>query len=198
MQAGGCARAPAVQAQMKHESPLAPAAAGRRTPALLLLGLLFLAAPPAPADVYQEPEAFVQEAFDGEMPAARTVWLAGDVAARVAVILGHKYPALRVRYWLRGNRSAWILDEIGKEQPITTGIVIDSGKIALVRVLIFRESRGYEVRHPFFTDQYKGATLEPDSRLDRPIDGITGATLSVRALTKLARMALYLHGQVAR
>jgi Na+-transporting NADH:ubiquinone oxidoreductase subunit NqrC len=33
-------------------------------------------------------------------------------------------------------------------------------------------------------------------RLDRHIDGISGATLSVNAINKLSRLALYLHQQV--
>jgi len=53
-----------------------------------------------------------------------------------------------------------------------------------------------EVRYPFFTDQYKDASLQKDKQLDRTIDGISGATLSVRALTKLARLALYLHHHI--
>jgi hypothetical protein len=65
----------------------------------------------------------------------------------------------------------------------------------LLRVLEFRESRGWEVRYPFFTDQFGGIGLRPDLQLDRPIDGISGATLSVRALKKLARLALYLTQQ---
>jgi uncharacterized protein with FMN-binding domain len=85
------------------------------------------------------------------------------------------------------------LEEIGKEQPITTGIVVEDGKIDQVKVLVFRESRGFEVRYPFFTDQFRGATLREGLDLDREIDGISGATLSVRALTKLARLALLLH-----
>lgn len=148
--------------------------------------------------VYQKPDAFIQEAYAGNAPLPRILWLT-DVLQREAVrILGHQYPAARLRYWRRNGRSAWILEEIGKEEPITVGILIDQGKIALVRVLVFRESRGDEVRHPFFTKQFDGAALKPDRELDRPIDGITGATLSVRALTKLSRFALYLHDQVAR
>lgn len=166
--------------------------------ALLLSGLLSLAPAAAVGEVYQEPEAFLQETFGGAPPAPRTVWLAGEIKARVAEILGHEYRALRVRYWLHDGRSAWILEEIGKERPITAGIVIADGAIELIRVLIFRESRGDEVRHSFFTGQFEGATLGPELRLDRPIDGVTGATLSVRALTGLARMALFLHGQVVR
>ena len=61
--------------------------------------------------------------------------------------------------------------------------------------MIFRESRGWEVSYPFFTEQFQGIILTPEYELEQPIDGITGATLSVRALEKLARLSLYLHQQ---
>ena len=76
---------------------------------------------------------------------------------------------------------------------LTTGIVIDRGAIETVRVLVFRESRGWEVKHAFFTDQFKQVRLVQAQRLNRRIDGITGATLSVRALKKVATAALLLH-----
>ena len=161
-----------------------------RLPAMCLLGL-FAADDALAGGVYQEPMSFVQETFAGKPPAPRLLWLTKDVQARVRAILGHDYPALRARYWMQGARSAWVLDEIGKEEPITAGIVIDGGKIETVKVLIFRESRGDEVRYPAFTRQFKSATLTSGLTLDKPIDGISGATLSVRALTKLARLALY-------
>jgi uncharacterized protein with FMN-binding domain len=101
-----------------------------------------------------------------------------------------------MRYWTRDHRSAWILEEIGKEQPITTGIVVQGGRIERIKVLIFRESPGWEVRHDFFTEQFKAAGLTEKHGLDRHIDGISGATLSVRALTRLARLALFLDHQI--
>jgi len=160
---------------------------------LLPLFVLFLLAPPAQArGVYQTPEEFLAEAFAGDPPKPGVIWLTGEKRKMVTRILQHKPDRLRVRYWARGTRSAWILEEIGKEKPITVGILIDTGRISRIRVLVFRESRGDEVRHPFFTRQFEQATLQPDYQLDRPIDGISGATLSVRALIKLARVALYL------
>jgi hypothetical protein len=60
-----------------------------------------------------------------------------------------------------------------------------------VTVLAFRESRGWEIRHPAFTQQFKDATLI-DNALDRHIDGVSGATLSVWAMTAVTRLALYL------
>ena len=162
-----------------------------------ILGLLCLlaASPLGAKGVYQTPAAFLDEAFDGQPPKPAVIWLAGKTGKAVAEILQHRPNRLRVRYWARGARSAWILEEIGKEKPITVGIVIDEGRIRRIRVLVFRESRGDEVRHAFFTRQFENATLRDDTQLDRVIDGISGATLSVRALTKLARVALYLDSQ---
>ncbi len=144
---------------------------------------------------YQEPEEFIEEAFSGAPPATRVLAVTEPMVGRIKEILGHDLGVKRIRYWAQEGRTAWILEEIGKERPITTGLVVDKGKLETIKVLIFRESRGFEVRHPFFTDQFKGASLKQSGELDRSIDGISGATLSTRALTKLARLALYLHQQ---
>jgi hypothetical protein len=145
---------------------------------------------------YEEPADFIADAFGGHPPNPGLLWLTGDLRTGAESILGHPPEALRVRYWRDDGRSAWILDEIGKERPITAGIVIDHGRIEQLKVLVYRESRGAEVRYPFFTDQFRGAGLRPDNQLDRNIDGISGATLSVRAITRLSRLALYLDGHI--
>jgi hypothetical protein len=163
----------------------------------LLITLLFACSSLQARGTYQEPEDFLRETFSGAPPKPETLWLKGDVKEAVTAILGHRYNALRIRYWGKDRRTAWILEEIGKDQPITTGIIVNAGKLETVRVLIFRESRGWEVRHPFFTDQFTGAGLTDGQRLDHKIDGISGATLSVRALEKLARLALFLHSRTA-
>jgi hypothetical protein len=151
----------------------------------------------AATNIYQAPNDFVSEAFAGNPPAPKVLWLTGAVSASVNAILGHAPPAQRLRYWAAGTRSAWILEEIGKDKPITVGVVVDANRLASVKVLIFRESRGWEVHQSSFTEQFNQATLTDSRQLDRRIDGITGATLSVRAVTKLARLALYLHRQSA-
>ena len=94
-------------------------------------------------------------------------------------------------------RTAWILEEIGKERPITIGVVVDGDAIADIRILAYREPRGDEVRHPFFLEQFSGLQLEDDKRLTGRIDGISGATLSVRAVTNVSRYVLYLNESVA-
>jgi len=146
--------------------------------------------------VYQVPDEFINEVFDHDPPKSKKLWLRKLLKEKVKSIMGHDLGVLRLRYWYKDDRSDWILEEIGKERPITTGIVVNKNKIELVRILIFRESRGWEVRHPFFTDQFKDANLMRENKLDRSIDGISGATLSVKAVTKLARSALMLNRYV--
>lgn len=140
---------------------------------------------------------FLAEVF-ASPPRAREIVLVGDLRPAVRAILEHDYPLIRLRYWRHGDRTAWVLDEIGKEMPITVGISVDGSAIERIRVLAYRESRGGEVRHPAFTRQFDGARLTTERKLDRNIDGIAGATLSVRALQRLSRLALYLHQQVTR
>ncbi|RMD78109.1 MAG: FMN-binding protein [Gammaproteobacteria bacterium] len=175
---------------------------------LVLVLVLLLAWPPAWAgapsadgpgggrgeapSVYQRPAAFLAEVFGGRPPRPRVLWLTGGLRRDVARILGHPPRSLRVRYWARDGRTAWILEEIGKERPITVGVVVRDGRIERLRVLIYRESRGMEVRHPFFTRRLEGARLRPDLRLDRRVDAVSGATLSSRALVRVARLALRL------
>jgi len=142
--------------------------------------------------VYQEPADFINQVFDNTPPKPEVLWLDKALKKDIADILDHKYKGLRIRYWHADNKSVWILDEIGKEKSITVGIVIKNKKIEFVKVLVFRESRGWEIRHDFFTNQFKQASLKEDQQLDRHIDNISGATLSVRAVRKLARIALLL------
>ena len=162
---------------------------------ILLLSLL--SANTLAGGVYQEPDAFIAEVFADNPPKVEVIWPDKELKAQIKDILGHDYKGLRIRYWKRDQRTAWVLDEIGKDKPITTGFVINNGRIERVRVLVFRESRGWEIRHAFFTDQFDNASLKNDMKLDRHIDNISGATLSVRAVTKLARVALLLDQTVS-
>jgi uncharacterized protein with FMN-binding domain len=103
---------------------------------------------------------------------------------------------LRVRYWRQSQKTAWILEQIGKEKLITVGLVIDNNQIQKVKVLSFRESRGWEVKEPFFLEQFYQIQLTERLQLNHSIDGISGATLSVRAIKKVSRLALFYHKYV--
>jgi hypothetical protein len=164
----------------------------RRILSLLMVPAVLLPATVFPASVYETQPEFLDRAFSGSPPEPAMLWLSGDRKSGVRQLLGHDYPALRLRYWCRDRRSAWVLEEIGKDLPITVGIIIDRGTIRDLRVLTYRESRGGEVATPAFTDQFIDASLD-GGKLNVPIDGISGATLSVQALTKLAAVALFLN-----
>ncbi len=148
-------------------------------------------------DVYQTTEDFIAEAFVGEaIPSASVLWITGALREDTTAILGHPPEALRTRYWRKDQRTAWILEEVGKESPITVGLVVEDHALEKIKVLVYRESRGWEVRHDFFTRQFRGSRLIEKNTLDRPIDGIAGATLSANAMRKLARLALLYHRHV--
>jgi len=163
-----------------------------KLPALLLLLMLPVLA--TAASVYETQAGFLERAFSGSPPEAKVIWLSGDRKETVSDILGHNYPALRLRYWCATGRSAWVVEEIGKELPITVGVIIDTDYIKSLRVLTYRENRGEEVVTPAFTDQFIDAKRDGDA-LSKNIDGISGATLSVQALTRLATMTLFLHAE---
>ena len=144
---------------------------------------------------YQQPDEFVSEAFSQSVE-TQVIWIKGELRNQIEKILQHKYNSRRIRYWQHESRSVWVLEEIGKKKPITVGIIIDDNRISLLKVLVFRETRGWEVRYPFFTKQFNQLTLKNDNSLSETIDGISGATLSVRALDKLARIALLLNRNI--
>lgn len=161
---------------------------------LFLLG--FSAGLFASERVYLSPEDFLKAAFNGAPPRPSALWITPPIAAELTKILGHRPVLLRQRYWTDGQKTAWILEEIGKEEPITAGFVVGpDGRIQMSRVLVYRESRGMEVRYPAFLHQFDGAGLKSDKFLDRHLDGISGATLSVWAMERMARAALYLTRQ---
>ncbi|MDQ7005085.1 MAG: FMN-binding protein [Ghiorsea sp.] len=151
------------------------------------------------ADIYLESQVFVQQQFSGHPPQPQVIWLNGELKAKLAGVLQHKYTGLRIRYWQgeeNGLQTVWVLNEIGKEKNITVGITVAQDSIKTLQVLAFRESRGWEVKHGFFTRQFVSMFLKKDMQLSGHIDGITGATMSVRAVKKLAKVALLLHSEV--
>lgn len=167
-------------------------AALRRALPLLLCGWLASAR----ADtVYLAPDRFIADAIGADAQ-PQALWLTRDVQAQIVQTLGHPYPLARLRYWRSDRGIALVLDEIGKEFPITAGFVVRQGHIVSARVLIYRESRGQEISQPAFLRQFQGLGLTPERQLDKDIDGITGATMSVDAMQRMARTALTLAGRI--
>lgn len=147
---------------------------------------------------YLTVEEFHQKVFPNQDLKWRTLWVNNDLRSEIETIIDRRFSNIRVRYWGNESKTAWIFEEIGKELPITVGVVVDTDAIDQIQIMEYRESRGGEVRYPFFTSQFNDIRLKKKKsnwKLDKHIDGITGATLSVRALKKIATLALFCHQQ---
>ncbi|MFT5520459.1 MAG: hypothetical protein ACI9IA_001052 [Enterobacterales bacterium] len=129
---------------------------------------------------------------------SESLWLDDELQVKITKILDHPYSKLRLRYLtnLKLKQTLWFLDEIGKERPISFAVSIIDRRISLMKVLQYRESRGGEIRMQAFTDQFNQIGVKSNSKLDQHIDGITGATMSVTAMKKIARLALMLDVEV--
>jgi len=88
---------------------------------------------------------------------------------------------------------ALVLEEKGRFKPITFMVQVrPGGRVGLVLVMVYRESRGDGVKRQRFLKQFRGKDLDDPLRLNRDVVGLTGATLSSRAITHGVRKALVL------
>lgn len=172
----------------------------RPWPALVTFLFLLLAVTALPALAmgipqiqYMTNDQFIEQAFEGKQPQWKMLRLNGGLRKEVEEILTHPYAGSRLRYWVAGQRTAWIIDEIGKEMPITIGVVVEGDTIEDVKILVYREERGGEVHQDFFTRQFRQVTLTESGGLSKNIDGITGATLSVGSVSRVANLVLVMH-----
>lgn len=77
-----------------------------------------------------------------------------------------------------------VIDNVkGKAMPITFMVLFDaSGNVIQVEVLKYREAYGGEISHPNWLSQYGGYSSSSPFKVGKDIDGISGATISVRAI----------------
>jgi transcriptional regulator of nitric oxide reductase len=74
---------------------------------------------------------------------------------------------------------------IGKDQPITFLVAIDpEGRLKDVDILVYREPYGGEVAYDAWRRQFRGKTAADSLRVGREIRSISGATISVHAVTR--------------
>lgn len=123
------------------------------------------------------------------------------VAASVARVFGAGARADTVRVEttavLRVSRGdsllgfAVVRDVLGKDQPITFLVAIDpSDQLKDVDILFYREPYGGEVAYQSWRRQFRGRTAAAPLQVGRDIRSISGATISVHAVTAGVRQAL--------
>ena len=143
--------------------------------------------------VFQEPTAFIKSITEKEENTSKYIWINKDLQKEIGEILGHPFSSLRIRYWEHNDDTIWVLDEIGKTEPITFGYLVENNAIKKATVLIFRESRGGEIHNEFYTKQFIDCQIDEKNKLSKEVNGITGATLSANAMKKTAALALFLN-----
>lgn len=79
----------------------------------------------------------------------------------------------------------------GKDQPITYLVAVDTAfRLMDVDVLVYRETYGGEVAYESWRRQFRGKQPGDTLEVGRQIRGISGATISVNAVTAGIRQAL--------
>ena len=159
----------------------------------LLLGLGTGGAAHAIDEIYETQDAFLAETFGATVPAPKFLDLDGPAQAQVTAALGHSYQQSRLRYWKANGKTAWVIEDKGKQgyQLTTAAFVVKGGAIDIARVLIYRESHGEEIAQASFLNKFTGAHAVA-GKLDRTIDSISGATLSVLMMQRMAAAAIAL------
>lgn len=79
----------------------------------------------------------------------------------------------------------------GKDQPITFLVAVDpAGRLRDVDILVYREPYGGEVAYEPWRRQFRGKGADSPLIVGRDIQGISGATISVNAVTSGVRRAV--------
>lgn len=150
-------------------------------------------------DVYLSPEAAAKLMFpESETIQKVTLSLTPKQKALIQERIGWNFPETSFECFIgetNGKPDGWatIQNTIGKHKAMTYMVgVTPNGKISNVEVLVYRESRGSEVRTKRFNYQYEGKDLSDPIRINRDIINISGATMSVRSMSAGAKRALVL------
>lgn len=79
-----------------------------------------------------------------------------------------------------------LLDNVtGKSMPITFLTIFSTGgEIIYTRVIKYRESIGGEIENVQWLEQFIGKNITNEFKVGREIDAISGATISVNAITR--------------
>jgi H+/Na+-translocating ferredoxin:NAD+ oxidoreductase subunit G len=124
--------------------------------------------------------------------------LSPEKKAQIEERIGWKFPEHSFEVYIgeSGDKIdgyALVQNTIGKHKPMTYMVGIDNkGQVSDVELLIFRESRGSEIRQKRFNAQYEGKTVSDPVRINKDIINISGATMSVRSMSAGIKRVLVL------
>jgi Na+-translocating ferredoxin:NAD+ oxidoreductase RnfG subunit len=126
------------------------------------------------------------------------IQLKPDQKQAVEARIGWKFPEESFEIYIGETDKvvdgyAMIQNTIGKHKPMTYMVGVDAdGHVIAVELMVFRESRGSEVRTKRFNYQYEGKTVQDPVRINKDIINISGATMSVRSMSAGVKRVLVL------
>lgn len=150
-----------------------------------------------PMGAFYTEEGSRRELFPGyQSVEADTLKLVDSIASRAKALL--KGPlgereAVFEKVLFKDSVAGYIYRarEIGKVEFMDFAVALDrDGKVLRVLLTAYRESIGGEVKSKRFMGQFAGKKWASALQLNRDIDGITGATMSSRAITVGVRKAV--------
>jgi Na+-translocating ferredoxin:NAD+ oxidoreductase RnfG subunit len=124
--------------------------------------------------------------------------LSPEKKAHIEERIGWKFPEQSFEVYIGETGTlvdgyALVQNTIGKHKPMTYMVGIDNkGQVSDVELLVFRESRGSEIRQKRFNAQYEGKTVNDPVRINKDIINISGATMSVRSMSAGIKRVLVL------
>jgi len=151
------------------------------------------------ADVYMREEDGLKIMFPkSERVRKDIITLDSEKKSLIEERIGWKFPegSFEVYVGETGGQIdgyALVQNTIGKHKPMTYMVGVDNkGYVSDIELLIFRESRGSEVRQKRFNAQYEGKSVLDPVRINKDIINISGATMSVRSMSAGIKRALVL------
>ncbi len=135
---------------------------------------------------------------DSENIHRETLTLAAEQKAFVEQRIGWKFPETSFTVYIGKTKNqidgyAIVQNTIGKHRPITYMVGVDEeGEVTNFEVLVYRETRGNEIRTKRFNYQYQGKDVRDPIRINRDIINISGATMSVRSASAGVKRVLVL------
>jgi hypothetical protein len=150
-------------------------------------------------DVYLTPEDAAKLMFpESDSIRAEVITITEDQKRSIVERIGWHFPESTFDCFIgetKGTVDGWafIQNTIGKHKPMTYMVGVDpDGEVTNVEILVYRESRGSEVRKKRFNYQYQGKTIDDPIRINRDVINISGATMSVRSMSAGVKRALVL------
>ena len=165
---------------------------------LLLIFVASWLAQPLSAKTLERADVALQRLFPGAKVERKNTILSKEEQSRVDALYGDKAEQSLVTFYQVTTKEgktiyAYLDAHRVRTLPETVMICVDeAGEIRSVDVLVFREPPDYMPKRAWYEQFYK-RKLSNDLKLNRGIQGVSGATLTARATTKASRKILSIH-----